>query len=207
MNNLARQQENISPQLEYAKVVAVTETVRVSTSFSELDARRAVSCLVRPEAGDTVLISIDQQGEAWVLSVLIREEQTPTALEVEGDTLLRVKGGSLTVAPDTGLNCITAKAALQSDDIEVAAGKISLTARLFSSNISRVKKVAGTIDDISREFTRRTMNYFRFTKENEECQARSSRQLVEETMTVHSKNTVIVSEEHVKIDGELIHMG
>ncbi len=109
--------------------------------------------------------------------------------------------------PETELNCITGKVALQSTEVEVAAGSVSLTSHIFTSYIERVKNVAGTVDDISHEFTRRVNNYFRFTKEHEDCQAESRRQLVDETMTIHSKNTVIVSEEHVKIDGELIHMG
>ncbi|CCO24162.1 DUF3540 domain-containing protein [Maridesulfovibrio hydrothermalis] len=207
MDNLARKHEQVKPQLEYGQVVSVAESIVVGATFGDIEARCAVSCLVKPEEGDTVLLSVDAEGGAWILSVLTRAGLTPTALEVEGDTLLRVKGGGLTVVADTELSCLTGKAALQSEDIEIAAGTVSLTSRLFTSNVERVKRVAGTVDDISREFTRRVVNYFRFTKEQEDCQAGSRRQLVDETMTVHSKNTVIVSEEHVKIDGELIHMG
>lgn len=207
MDNLARKHDQANPHLEYGQVVTAGRTVMVVTSFGEIEAKRAVSCLVRPEEGDSVLLSVDIEGGVWVLSVLVRAGTSPTALELEGDSVLQVNGGSLTVAPETELNCITGKAALQSGEVEVAASSISLTARLLTSNIERVKKVAGTVDDISREFTRRVNNYFRFTKEHEDCQAESRRQLVDETMTIHSKNTVIVSEEHVKIDGELIHMG
>ena len=207
MDNLARKHEVAAPQLEYGQVVAVDDVVSVSTSLGELQAQKAVSCLVSPEVGDSILLSVDSQGAAWILSVLTRAGETPTALEVEGDTTLRVKGGSLTVASDEELNCISGKAALHSGDVEVSAGTVSLTSRLFTSNVERVKRVAGTVDDISREFTRRVVNYFRFTREHEDCQAESRRQLVDETLTIQSKNAMIVSEEHVKIDGEMIHMG
>lgn len=207
MNNLARKHETLAPQLEYGRVILVDSGLVVESSLGELEAQKAVSCLVCPEVGDSVLLSVDTQGGVWILSVLSRAEAGPTALEVEGDLTLRSKNGSLTFAADEELTCISSKAALHSDDVEISAGKVSLTSRLFSSNVERVKKVAGNVDEISREFTRRVVNYFRFTKEHEDCQAESRRQLVDETLTIQSKNTMIVSEEHVKIDGELIHMG
>lgn len=207
MNNLATKQEPVRPELEYGRVTTAGDTLKVTVPFGEIKAVRAVGCLVCPEEGDTVLLSLDNDGGAWVLSVLARESQAPTAMELEGDSVLRIKGGGLTVAPDTELQCITGKAALHAEDAEVSAGRVSLTAKLFTSQLERVKNVAGVVDDISREYTRRVVNYFRFTKEHEDCQAESRRQLVDETMTMHSKNTVIVSEEDVKIDGELIHMG
>lgn len=207
MDNLARRTESVKPELEYGRVMSTGETVVVAASFGEIEAKRAVGCLVRPEEGDTVLLSVDTDGGAWVLSVLARETNTAITLELEGDSVLRVKNGGLTVAPDTELNCVTGKAALHVDEVEVTAGRMNVVSRVFSSQIERVKNVAGIVDDVCREYTRRTTNYFRFTKEHEDCQAESRRQLVDETMTMQSKNTIITSEEHVKIDGELIHMG
>jgi len=207
MDNLARKHEPVRPELEYGRVISSDDAVVVAASFGEITAERAIGCLVRPEKGDTVLLSVDADGGAWILSVLAREANTPTALELEGDSVLRVKNGGLTVAPDTELNCITGKAILHADDAEMTAGRVTFVSRLFSSQVERVRNVAGIVDDVCREYTRRTTNYFRFTKEHEDCQAESRRQLVDETMTVQSKNTVITSEEHVKIDGELIHMG
>ncbi|WP_320006570.1 DUF3540 domain-containing protein [Maridesulfovibrio sp.] len=207
MNNLARRHETLAPRLEYGLVILVDGGLVVETSLGELEAQKAVSCLVSPEVGDSVLVSVDAQGGVWILSVLSRAEAGPTSIEIEGDVTLRSKNGSLTFAADEELNCISSRAVLHSDEVEISAGKVSLTSRMFSSNVERVKKVAVNVDEISREFTRRVVNYFRFTKEHEDCQAESRRQLVDETLTVQSKNTMIVSEEHVKIDGELIHMG
>ncbi|SMF09557.1 DUF3540 domain-containing protein [Desulfovibrio gilichinskyi] len=207
MDNLARKHEQVAPQLEYGQILSEGDHLKVSTSFGEVEAKCAVSCLVRPEKGDSVLLSLDGLGGAWVLSVLTRAGDTPTSLELEGDSVLRIKGGSLSVVSDEELNCISGKAALHAAKVDISADSVSLTSRLFVSNVEKVKRVAVTIDEISQEFTRRVKNYFRFTKEHEDCQAESRRQLVDETMTIHSKNTIIVSEEHVKIDGELIHMG
>lgn len=207
MNNLAIKHDRTGPQLEYGQIVSEGDLLLVAVPFGEVEAKCAVSCLVRPEKGDSVLLSVDESGAGWVLSVLVRAADSPTSIELEGDSLLRVKGGSLTVSADEELSCLSGRASLHSNEVEVSAGSVSLTSRVFSSNVEYVKRVAGTVDDISREFTRRVKNYFRFTTEHEDCQAQSRRQLTDETLTMQSKNTVIVSEEHVKVDGELIHMG
>ena len=214
MDNLARKQESTRPELEYGHVVSTRETVkrtvRVATSLGEIEAQRAVGCLVCPEEGDSVLVSLNASGKAWILSVLARNPDvasTPTALELEGDSILRVTNGGLTIAPETEFSCVTGKAMLHAGKTSVSTDQLSLVTRLLNTQAERVKSVAGMVDAISREFTRRVSNYFRFTKDHEDCQAKSRRQLVDETMTIQSKNAVIVSEEQVKIDGELIHMG
>jgi len=207
MDNLARKYQPAQPSLEYGRVTSRGDTLSVEVSFGGIEARRAVSCMILPEEGDTVLVSVDADGGAWVLSVLERGSEGPTTMELEGDSVLRVRGGGLTVAPDTQLACVTGKAALHAGEAELAAGEVSFSAHKFSSQVDRVKRVAGMVDDISREFTRRVVNYFRFTSEHEELQAESVRQLVDETLALQSKNTVIMSEEDVKIDGQLIHMG
>ncbi len=207
MNGLAKQQKEITPQLEYGQVIAVDKDVTVATCYGEFTAQRAVSCLIRPEVGDQVLLSMDMQGGVWILSVLSRAADTITALEMQGDTSLRVMGGGLTIAADTEFNCVSSHTSMQAGHIEVLAESMSLTTHFFSSHASRVKRAAEYVDDVCKEFTRQVVNYFRITREHEDCQAESRRQLVEETLTVQSKNAQIVSEEQVKIDGELLHLG
>lgn len=207
MDNLARKRELEKPELAYGTVMSSGSSMTVSGTFGEITALCAAGCLLRPETGDTVLLSLDMSGGAWVLSVLTRGSAMPNTLELTGDSVLRVRGGGLTVAPETELHCMTQRAALFATDAEMRADTASVTARLFTCTVDRIKSVAGIVDAVSREFTRRTAQYFRFTTEHEDCQAGSRRQLVDETLTMQSKNTVIVSEEHVKIDGELIHMG
>lgn len=207
MHNLAKKMEPVRPELEYGTVTESAGALVVDTSLGELRAVRAAGCLLRPEKGDTVLLSVDSSGGAWVLSVLQRSGAAPGTMELEGDSVLLVRGGSLTVAPEAGLDCVTGRATLQAQTAELGADSVSLSARLFSSQVELAKRVAGAVEEVSREFTRRAASYFRFTTGHEDRQAGSSRQLVEETMTIHSKNSLIVSEEQVKIDGELIHMG
>lgn len=58
----------------------------------QLQGRRAVSCLVRPERGDKVGVLVDPHGTHHVMAVLEREERKPVELHVAGE--LRVQAGS-----------------------------------------------------------------------------------------------------------------
>ncbi|MFM2478732.1 DUF3540 domain-containing protein [Celerinatantimonas sp. MCCC 1A17872] len=207
MDNVARQHEILQPVLEYGFVTQSESGLKIDTDEGQLNAERAVSCLVRPQVGDKVLVSVDSQGMVWVLSILERTPQTQTVLETAGDTVLHVQNGGLTIAPDTNLTCVSPKASLSAAKAEVSVEHLSIVASVYLSQVERIKVVANTIESISQEFTRRVVNYFRFTKEHEECQAESHRQLVDETLAIQSKNTLILSDEDVKIDAELIHMG
>lgn len=55
--------------------------------------RRAVSCLIAPQAGDRVLISsVDNQ--IWLLAVLERDESRQAELSVPGDLHIQSQGNS-----------------------------------------------------------------------------------------------------------------
>lgn len=49
MNNLIKKHESVTPQLEYGRVILADDGVVVETSLGELEAQKAVSCLVSPK--------------------------------------------------------------------------------------------------------------------------------------------------------------
>jgi len=67
--------------------------------------------------------------------------------------------------------------------------------------------VADTVDTVYRRLTERLINAVRFVKEDEEVQTGSTRYLVEDTLTMHSKNAVHMAEEIVTINAEQVHLG
>ena len=67
--------------------------------------------------------------------------------------------------------------------------------------------VAETVENIFCRLTQRLENAFCYVKEHEEVQAGSSRRLVEDTMTVHSKNAIHMAEEVIKLNAGQVHLG
>jgi hypothetical protein len=66
--------------------------------------------------------------------------------------------------------------------------------------------VAGRAENIFHRLTERLTNTFRYVTEHEEVQTGSTRYLVEETLTMHSKNAMHMAEEMVSINAEQIHL-
>ena len=217
MKQAVRQVEAPVPNLEYGQVISEdSDRIMVETPFGTLRAEKAVSCLVRPVTGDTVLLSTDMSGRCYILSVLERTDmQKETELALEGDTALHVAGGSLRISSDKSL------LASGAESLEMAANRVSVNAHEGEANISRmtflgsvfytqlnkVVTVAKAVEHTFKRFTQRFENCERYVEDHEEVQTGSTRYLVEDTMTTHAKNTMNVSEELHTMQAEQIHMG
>jgi hypothetical protein len=205
-------------ELESGRVAgAEGRSRRVVTADGEFIAERAVSCLVEPSAGDTVLLAVGPAGEGYVLAVLRREApgETPTRLVVDGPATLRVRQGSLSVAAEGDLTlaaartlgCVASGVSVKADRGSVRVTRMSVTGRFLKSTVQRVRSVALDVDAVCRRLTQRLGDSFRYVSDHDETQAGTQRVLVENTATLHSKNTMIVSEEHVVVNAEQIHLG
>ncbi|RLG68848.1 MAG: hypothetical protein DRO11_08520, partial [Methanobacteriota archaeon] len=79
--------------------------------------------------------------------------------------------------------------------------------KIFNLQVKHIKTVSATVENVCKRLTQRLKDSFRFVKDLEEVQTGSTRYLVEDTLNMHSKNTVLMSEEIVTINGEQIHLG
>jgi hypothetical protein len=217
MRNLAEKQAYAQPVLEYGRIVgSVEDLFLVESAFGSLRAERAVSCLVWPRSGDTVLLSVDAPGSCFILSVLKRTgEPGSTDLVIDGDASMQVRGGGLSLsstedmslAARNGMDLVSRRVSVIADEGKATIYKFSFLGRIFRSQVKSVKCVAGSVENICRRLTQRLGNAFRFVEEHEEVQCGSARHLVEETMTSQAKNTMIVAEEIVTVNGKLVNLG
>jgi len=189
----------------------------VDTASGDIKMTRAASCLVEPRPGDTVIASVDSVGRNYILAILERrqKENPVTDLNFDGQVNLHVKKGCLaltaegdmTLASQGVLGCSSEKLKIHAEDGTVKISRVDYTGRLLQVQIERLKTVAVHADQIFRRLTQRLESSFRFVKEQDELQAGSARVLVEDLMTMHAKNTMIVAEENVTVNAEQIHLG
>jgi len=218
MKNLAKKHDQLSPVLDYGLLVASGEEgFIVACAGDRYPARQAVSCLVRPEAGDTVLLSFAAAGRCYILAVLERPggETAPKTLALDGQVELRIRRGGLNIAAAETLSLSSEQ------QIAIAAERLNLDARqgsaridelsffgrLFHSQVETVKHIADTLDTIVRRAVQRLTSSYRYIEEHEEIQSASTRMLVEGTLTMQTQNTMHTAEGHIKIDAEQIHLG
>jgi len=218
MNDLARKTVRRQPALECGYIHESRAGVFTVVSEGErYAARKAVSCLVYPEKGDTVLLAFDAAGQGYILSVLERPggETAPKTLEMAGQVQLRIQRGGLNIAAAETLSLTSEQ------QITIAAERLNLDARqgsarieelsffgrLFHSQVETVKHIADTLDTVVRRAVQRLTASYRYIEEHEEIQSASTRMLVEGTLTMQTQNTMHTAEGHIKIDAEQIHLG
>jgi hypothetical protein len=143
---------------------------------------QATSCLIRPAAGDRVLVAACKEGENYIVHLLGRTRDTDACLAVPGIERLAIRQASIELAAGERI-------ALRSlGDIEVtaAAGELSLTARnLFST-------VADSLVENARHYVGSVGQYLLEAKQ---------------LLRLHGKHTTITADQDVKVDGERISVG
>lgn len=210
MELLAKKIDPLRPILEYGVISAACEKgFTVSTDRGIIDANIAVSCLVSPGAGDVVLLSLDEAGCCYILSILERPEKTQkhTELSFEGDLSVNVRGGAMSLTSEEAISLASRDFALDAHNGNVNMEKLSFFGGFVENHIARLKIVAETVDSIVRRAVQRFTSSYRYIEEHEEIQSASTRMIVDGTLTMHTKNTMHIAEGHVKIDAEQIHLG
>jgi hypothetical protein len=218
MENLAKIQEDVQPVLEYGLIAGNAEAgFTVIVAGESYEAAKAVSCLIHPESGDTVLLSFTATGRCYILSILERPggELAPKTIAMSGQVNLQVRHGGLNFSAAETLSLTAGqKIAIAAEDLGIDARKgtvrieeFSFLGRMFRSQVETVKHIADTVDTIVRRTVERLTSSYRYIAEHEEIQSASTRMLVEGTLTMQTQNTMHTAEGHIKIDAEQIHLG
>jgi hypothetical protein len=180
-----------------------------------VEARRAVSCLVEPAAGDRVLIALSD--ESFVLAVLVKGEHggPGVTLSFEGDITLRARSGKLSMVADEAVTLTSgARVEVTAPELDVRAMKtsffsasLSYIGRTLDGEIDRIKVVAQTVDRTIDRVSERLKQSFRTIEQIEKVRAKEIDVDVDGNVSVHADSTIMSSEKLVKIDGEQIHLG
>ena len=203
--------------VEYGRVLADENgEYLVETNFGRAAAVKAFSCLVRPVDGDRVLVSLASSGPGHILAVVERAEVgRQTDLELTGPVKFQVRSGDLTVNADQDLilgcgrelSLASSKMTCQAEEAEATFLSLSFIGRVFSGQLERLSVAAETVENVFSRLTQRLKNVCRFVKDHEEVQTGSTRILVEDAITIHSKNALHMAEEIVTINAGQIHLG
>lgn len=202
---------------EIGQITSVVDGVHaVTTRRGVVRATRAFGCLVAPAVGDTALLAVAPSGAAWVLNVLDRpDEQAATEVRVEGDLHLTSARGHVKVDGAEGVSVRSRGAlSLASRLLEVHA----LDARAFAERlrvsggaaeigVETLRTVASRIEQVAERLSQRLDRSYRFIQELDVTRAHSIDVRAQETFHVRSKNTMMASDDLVKVDAGQIHLG
>lgn len=217
--------DGLAPQLSlpqtFAPRAAVVLRVDASTAVllaperTQHSARRAVSCLVAPQPGDRVLFATLPGEEHWVLAVLEHRDPQPTRIEVDGDLELRAPAGSITASAGRGVTVATGgEAAVLAGTVRIVAQRglaaldeLTVLAERADAEVTRMRATFSTVDTVMERLSQRAKRVYRFVEELDQLRTRRADYTAKETFQVHAHDTLMTSDQLVKIDGDQIHVG
>ncbi|KYF74446.1 hypothetical protein BE11_28470 [Sorangium cellulosum] len=218
-NNVARKvARQIEPEAAYQEVGRVVRAADgaflVASGAAEIEARRAVSCMVEPETDDVVLVSVLPGRGAYILAVLERQG-SDVSVVLEGDLHVKLPGGRFVLGAAEGVTFASAK------EVGVVAGEVKVNARLGSLfveslsylgtavqvEIEKAKVKAAAFDASVERVVQRVKRAYRFVEEFEQLRAERVDYVAKKNMSLRGENTLVTAEELVKLDGAQIHLG
>jgi hypothetical protein len=187
----------------------------VGASVGVLVARRAASCLLQPEADDSVLVSGESADEAYIIAVLARAPGTPARIALRGDTRIDVERGSMSVSADAGVSVSTpARLTMSSDQTVMRARQATVLVACMSAvgnqliasigEMRIVGTVLETVVDRVRQFVKHS---FRAVGEIDQVRSRAIDYRADELVSVRGSHVVTTARELVKLDGQQVHIG
>jgi hypothetical protein len=153
-------------------------------------ARVALSCLVRPEPGDTVL-SIAADG-VWVLAILTRETQAPLRLLAEGDAIIGSETARLTVQAAKG---------------EFFIRDVLHIGQALTAHVARLKLLGGVIETLAERVCLMARRSQRVIEESDQTKARSIEQTATHSLHLQADCAFITGGTAIRMDAAQIHMG
>ena len=177
-------------------------------------AKKATACLVTPKVGDQVLIA-DVGRETYVLSVLERDGEADTQIDLEGDTTLSVRQGKLSVSATDGLSLATSeeltllanRLGLAGETLDAAFRKINLFGDAVETRLNDIKlfskRLESKVDSAIQRFVRRHAK----VEGLDSVKAGSIKQTAKDILNLRSAFAFFKAKNNVKIDGKQILMG
>jgi hypothetical protein len=201
--------------IQEAALVVADDPIVVRAEGVEYRAERAASCLMKPAAGDEVLVALLPDRRAFVLAVLTRPEARGAELSVEGDLRLRAEGGrvelssseGISMATPRGISMVAGSVSVRAVAATLASEAITFVGKAVAGELDRVKLVARTFDSIVDRFTQRAKRAVRIVEESDHLRAERIDYAAEKSVTLHGENALVTAKQLVKVDGGQIHLG
>jgi Protein of unknown function (DUF3540) len=168
-------------------------------------ARRAASCLLRPEVGDSVACMRVAIGEWWITAVLDRAEGTPQTWHCDGPARLEVGGGLAIAGTDVRID--SPRFAVRSRSVEFTADETLFVGERMSLMSRQVRFVGAMLHSVFDRVSHFSRSYLRRTEGLDRVHAEHLEQEADTLLRISSEHTLIDGEKLVKARGGQIHFG
>ena len=179
------------------------------------EAQVAVSCLLIPEIGDTVLVFYGSiKSTRFIISVLARSNQTSGKVVLPGGNQIRVSPGKMALTSTLIELQGAEKLSMQAPTMDVTAHhyelrtkKTSLVTQSFDFSAIKVRSIIKELCSTANQLYLRAKSCFRVIEDFDDIQAGHQRIDVKGRYRLKSESVNLRAEGFVKIDGSKIDLG
>lgn len=174
----------------------------------------AASCLLQPDVGDRVLVSLAGT-EGYILAVLAQADPDQSSLRLSGNARIYADRGTLTLGAREGMAVMAGPAlSIQARDARLTANTLGLqarTMRMTGDTCHSVWREHHDVAKLHRNVSLRSEQqaHDRVTRVSghDELSAGSQRILIQKDWRVRARNTDIRARERASVDAGQIHLG
>lgn len=161
-------------------------------------ARVALSCLLQPEPGDTVL-AMSAADTLWVLAVLDRHAPAALRLAAAGDLAI-ASGGTLTVQAADAL-------VVQAPAARTAIGDVVHAGQRLTVHLSSLRVIADLVETLAERVLLRARRSTRFVTDTDQTRAGAIDHRADGPLHLHGDTAFVTGKALVRVDAAQIHMG
>lgn len=178
--------------------------------------KKAFSCSICPRLGDQVLVSLEEGGNSYVLSILERPgDAQDCELEFPGDVSLKAANGVFDISASRDLRLTSAsrvqtlspELALRTESARLSTRRLDVSGEQADARFQRGRFQVHQLESIVDSAIHCARTVVRKVEGIETFNVGSLIKTVRSTLTIRSKHAVISSRHDMKIDAERIHMG
>jgi hypothetical protein len=187
----------------------------VASEGRTLRCQRAASCLLRPEVGDTVLVTGPDEHRLYLTAVAEQANAGTARIDVPGDLTLTSERGAVTVKSATalslegqdGLVMQTTQLRIGAATADCHVGHMNYLGEEARATVTSIRVVGRIYEAIVDRLVHLSKSAFRMTEGLEQLEAGQIDYKANEMARLHGKNTVVTARDLIKTDAKQIHMG
>lgn len=177
--------------------------------------RRAASCLLKPEVGDTVLLSGPDSHRVYLIAVIEQADASVGRIDVPGDLTLGGGSGAVSIESSTGvrlhggqrLEMSGREWMVQAEQGDCRVDEMRVTARTVDATAGRVRLIGKVLETVADRIVQIARNALRSVDEVDQIRVGHLDCKATDTVRIHGKHTLVTGKELVKVDASQIHMG
>lgn len=179
----------------------------ITMSGAEVDAQRALSCLIAPEVGDVVLAA-SSTGRHFILSVLERHELQRVELSVPAaGATLSLAAGEIELSGATRISQTAPDIRLEANAIGLFGRSVSLVGNLLTYLADRLHSSVSQQTIVADHVATKARNRVTVVDGTDIQKIGVLSQSIHNTATISADSAIMTARKDMRIDAERISMG